>query len=514
MKLSDKSTTASDIGILLTARPAGMTRDAALGVPAILLPLHERSLLQRALEHLVRSGCRQIHVALGDDAAAIKDFLRTGERWGCQMRYHYLDPQESLGRFVRRLDLDQTHRYWLADAMQVPLESLPALADPATAAAQPLCWNDGGQQRWSGWGLYTGAFLMDCEMAPADESLEALMVNAGEHSPHTIERPLSAATLADLLDGSRRLLAAQANPVIIGRNSQIHPEAKIIAPVFIGAHVKVAAGVVIGPNVAIGSGAFIDQGAHLRHSAVMPDTYVGEELDMHGIIVRGRLLANIALNVVTEVPDPNLLAELTFERQAPAHGLLGGALRVALAPLYWASRWQTRGMREGEPTVVIPLPRGRQSEPGQVQVGMALPEARPGNLPQRLSEHFCRSFYPGLREVMRGHMQLVGPTPRGLHAVRQLPPEWRDLYAEYRCGLLNDGLLQQAPASPEDQFASDALACASQGDLRTTLKLLRRYLGLLLRDFFSPGPTGRTRSSATAPFGASGENTRITHRPI
>ena len=514
MMVSNGASAASAIGILLTAGPVGMTRKAALGVPTILLPLHERSLLQRAVEHLVRSGCRHIHVALGDDAAAIKDFLHTGERWGCQMSYHYIDPRESLGRFVRRLELDQAHRYWLADAMRVPLESLPVLADPAMAAGQPLCWSDGAQQRWTGWGLYTGAFLMGCAKVPADESMERLMLTAGELSPHTVERPLSAVTLAALLDDSRRLLAAQADPVIIGRNSQIHPEARIVAPVFIGAYVKVGAGAVIGPNVAIDSGAFIDRRAHLRDSVVMSDTYVGEDLDMHGIIVRGSLLANISLNVVTEIRDPNLLAELTPDRQTPAYGMLGGALLLALAPLYWLSRWQARGKRDGELHATIPRPRGGQSEPGQVQVSLALPEASPGNVPQRLSEHFCRSFYPGLREVVRGHLQLVGPTPRSAYAVRQLPPEWRDLYGEYRCGLLNEGLLQQSATSPEDQFASDALACASQGDLRATLKLLQRYLGLLLRDLCNAGPASLTRSAATAPFGASAENTRITHRPV
>jgi hypothetical protein len=514
MKLSDKSTTASGIGILLTAGPAAKTRDATLGIPAILLPLHERSLLQRAVEHLVRSGCCHIHVALGDDAAAIKDFLHTGERWGCQVSYHYLDPRESLGRFVRRLDLDQEHRYWLADAMQVPRESLPVLTDPAAEAGRPLCGNDGTQQRWTGWGLYTGAFLMACEKALADESLEGLMLTSGELSPHNIEQPLSATTLADLLDGSLRLLAAQANPVIIGRNSQIHPAAKIIAPVFIGTCVKVAAGAVIGPNVAIESGAFIDQNAYLRDSVVMSDTYVGEELDMHGIIVRGCLLANISLNVVTEIPDPTLLAVLTPERQPAMHRMLGGVLRLALAPMYGLSLWQNRIKRDDQPRVTIPLPRGSQSQPGQVDVNLVLPEARPGNIPQRLSEHFCRTFYPGLREVVRGHLQLVGPTPRSAHVVRQLPPEWRDLYHEYRCGLLNEGLLQGAATSPEDQFASDALACAGQGDLRATLKLLRRYLGLLLRDIFNASPAALTRSATTAPFGANLENTRITHRPI
>ena len=515
MTLTTTSSAAPDVGILLTAQPAAVMNDAALGVPAILLPLQQRSLLQRAVEHLVRSGCRHIHIALGDEAAPFRDFLHTGERWGCRISYHYLDPQESLGRFVRRLDLTPEHRYWLADATQVPQEPLPALTAPA-AAGQPLCWTDGTQQRWSGWGLYAGSFLMACEEVPAHESMERLMLNAGELLPCLIGQPLSSATLADLLDGSRRLLAMQPEPVLIGRGSQIHPDAKIIAPVFIGAHVKIGAATVIGPNVAIESGAFIDRGAHLQNSVVLPDTYVGEELDLHGIIAHGSLLANISLNIVTEISDSNLLAELTPDVRTQPHGMLAGALRLALAPLHWMSLWQTRSQRAcGEQPVTIPHPRSGQSEPGHVYVSLMLPETLAGNMPHRLAEHFCRTFYPGLHEVMRGRLQLVGPTPRNLRSVRQLPPEWRRLYGEYRCGLLNDALLQgMAASSRDDQFASDLLACAMQGELRPTWKLVRSYLGQVLRELRSTCLARPKNQIAAAPLGGADETSAINHQPI
>lgn len=515
MILSTPSSSTSGIGILLTGQPAAAKNDAELGMPAILLPLHQRSLLQRAVEHLVRSGCRHIHIALGDEAAPVKDFLHTGERWGCRISYHYLDPQESLGRFVRRLDLTPEHRYWLADATQVPQESLPAMAAPATAG-QPLCWNDGTRQRWSGWGLYSGSFLTACEEVPAHESLEQLMLNSAELLPHPIGQPLAAATLADLLDASRRLLATQSEPVLIGRGSQIHPEAKIIAPVFIGAHVKIGASTVIGPNVAIEAGAFIDDGAHLHNSIVLPDTYVGKELDLHGIIVHGSLLANISLNIVTEISDSNLLAELDRDSRTPAHRLLAGALRLTLAPLYWMSRWQIRRQPAGgEQPVTIPHPRGGQSEPGRVYVNLTLPEALSGNMRHRLAEHFCRTFYPGLREVVRGRLQLAGPTLRSLGAVRRLSPEWRRLYGEYRCGLLNEALLQNmAASSRDDQFASDVLACAGQGELRPTWKLLSSYLGQVLRELRGTCVARPKHPIAAAPFGEADETPATHHQPI
>jgi hypothetical protein len=468
----------------------------------------------------VRSGCRHIHIALADDAISVKHFLSSGERWGCQLTYHYVAPDESLSRFMRRLGVEPASRYWLADAAQVPLEPLPTLADPAAAAAvaagHPLCWQDGPDQRWSGWGLFSGDFLMKCEQTLHDESLEERMLNAGHLLRHQVARPLSAETLADLLESSRRLLMAQADPVAIGRGSQIHPDATINAPVFIGAQVKVGAGAVIGPNVAIESGVFVGRGAHLHNSIVMPDTYVGEELDFHGVIARGSLLANIPLNVVTEIPDRDLLADLAHERPASGNAMLAFIMRLCLAPLHWLSSWKTRCQRnDGEHPVAIPYPRAGQAGLGLARVKLMLPDALSSSTPPNRAAHFCRTFYPGLREVMRGKLQLVGPTPRRVSAVQNLPKEWRRLYVDYRCGLLNEGLLHNASgSSDEDQFACDALACASQGDVRAILRLLSRYLALVLHDLRDNRRAGTTHSAITPPSGTSDKSSSINHRLI
>jgi hypothetical protein len=69
--------------------------------------------------------------------------------------------------------------------------------------------------------------------------------------------------------------------------------------------------------------------------------------------------------------------------------------------------------------------------------------------------------------------------------VRRLPAEWRRLYAGFRCGLLNDGLVQdQTTSTIDDRFAADAVACANQGDMRAGWKLLRQYLAKVVRDLF------------------------------
>lgn len=498
----------TDAAILLAIQQSTPADDAGFGVPAMLLPVQGRSFLQRAVEHLVRAGCRQIHVAVDDAAAPVRQLLQDGQRWGCEVSYHYLNAGESLAHFARRLDLDPQRRYWLADATRLPVAPLPALeaAEETAAAGHALCWNGGLRPCWSGWGLFSGEWLLACNRAADGPQLERCVLHDARLAAQAVAQPLAAATLGELLDSNRRLLPAATAGSCAGRGSDIHPTARILAPVHIGAGVKVAAGAVIGPNVSIESGSFIDRGAHLSNTLVLPDTYVGEDLDLHGIITDGSLLANIPLNTVTAISDPNLLTGLPRQGAAvvPAQRALAWALRLALLPVYWLARWRTRHQREpGNPPATVPFPHAGRTGPGRVPVAVALPAAQSAKEARDWTAHFCRTFYPGLREVIGGRLQLVGPALRSHGELRRLPPEWRRLYAANRCGLLNESLLHDvAAADPDQQFAGDALACAVQDTLRSTWQLLPPYLGRVLHGLRRPRPTPASSPTAAMPFGA------------
>lgn len=498
----------ADVAILFATQQATTAVDAGFGLPAMLLPLQGRSFLQRAVEHLVRAGCRHIHVVLGDAAAPVRELIQDGERWGCRISYHYLNAGESLARLVRRLDLEPQRRYWLADATQLPVAPLAVIESTGeeVAAGRPLCWSDGSQPRWTGWGVFSREWLLACDEPAAGSQLDRRVLRDAWLAARFEAQPLAAASLGDLLDSNRRLLAAGAATSCAGRGSDIHPTAQIIAPAHIGAGVKVAAGAVIGPNVSIESGSFIDRGAHLSNSLVLPDTYVGEDLDLHGIITNGSLLANIPLNTVTEISDPNLLTGLPRQGVADLarQRALARALRLALLPVHWLLRWQTRHQREDNVLpAAIPFPHAGRTEPGRMFVAVALPSAPSSRESRDWAAHFCRSFYPGLSEVISGRLQLVGPALRSHGEVSRLPPEWRRLYAANRCGLLSESLLQDtAAADPDQQFAGDVIACATQGDLRSTLKLLSPYLGRVLRNLRSTRPTLASNPTAAVPYGA------------
>jgi hypothetical protein len=446
--------------------------------PAGLVPLLGKPLLLRAVERLVEHGCKEIFVLLGENAGEVRSLLGDGERWGCHITCHYLDPQATLSGQLRAVGVGTSGHYWLADASQVPAEALPVDVRQS-AAGLLLTWQDGDRQRWNGWGRFMGAWLLAQNLPPAQAlAPERLLADPWLVSKQT-SAPLASISPTALLDSARRLLdtassAARCQPAT---DSQIAPDAQLILPVHLGRGIKIGAGAVVGPNVVIEDGAFIDRDTHLCNSIVLPETYVGRELDLDGVVAGPGLLANTRLDTITEVRDPDLLAALASPAgKVPlATRALAGLLRITLSPLYlWLNGRATHSNASLQ--VTLPCPRTGSDEPGQIQAQIELPAPLPGKVAQGWGRHFCLSFYPGLRHVMRGELRLIGPSLRTRHEVRQLPDEWRRLYADSRCGLLNEGLLLDAAPLGDEAFASDALAAAQPDSASAALKLVIRYL--------------------------------------
>ncbi len=479
--------------ILLTDWDDPQHDSAPLGVPNCLLPFLDRPALQWVVERLVRLGCTQIHVVLGDHPLPIRAFLEEGARWGCRLVYHHAGAEERFGQIMRRLDLAPEPGYVLANATRLPFgeDSTLFQALPATSSGRAAVWNQDSLTHWGGWGVFTGAWLLAQDVESRQAALEACLLQVETIEKPLLTMPLSAATPAALIESNRRLLSdgSPESPMQrIGRGCTTHPGAQLVPPFLIGQQVKIGFGAIIGPEVVIGDGALIDRDAHLHRSVISPNTYVGEGLELEGAVAREHWLANTRLDTVIEITDSHLLSALPrHDPTASGSGTAGDpwlalALWIVLAPLQTLTYWQAR--RDPPPRkTLVTLPRPGGAEPIEIEASLANPQSTlQDDGSRRWARHFHQSFYPGLREVMRGRLSLVGPSPRSLAEVRELPEEWRSLYIVSRCGLLNEALLQPEEALfPETRFASDALAQVQHGKVGDTLKLLRQYLVRVMR---------------------------------
>lgn len=479
-----------------------------LGQPNALLSLAGRPMLQRTIEHLARLGCNRLYVMLGEHAAGFRAFIGEGERWGVKVSFHHLGKAEGIGTSLRVLDLGPDQYYWLADAQYLPRD-LSRDIGPASCTEPPCegradCWMEGDAQRWSGWGLFRGAWLAN-QGAESRLALEQAILGDTRITRSLLAAPLSVDKPTDYLDSCLRILDQQ-KEIHLGKDCDIHPGATILAPAIIGRHAKIAAGAVIGPRAVIGDGAFIDENSHVQDAAVLPNTYVGEGLNLERVIVHGNRLVNVSHDIALAVPDRHLLApmpqlnETALVRVPRRERLTAMALRWALFPL-----WLTVRLRGGRLTDVaarrgcaVTLPRSGMGMPVELRLPLAPPRwAFIDREPRAWARHFQHTFYPGLAQVAHCRLRLVGPTPRPLAEIGTLHEDWRNLYQDHACGLLNEALLMdRCGQEPELQFASDALACAGAPP-----GLLKRYLACVARDLFGSAPAAASEDvEATSPL--------------
>jgi len=459
------------------------------GEPA-LLEMAGKSTLQRSVEQAVALGARRLDVILGENAAPYEQCLGDGERWGCEITYHYArSGPRPLAALAKLLEPDAEYLVLQAD------RNLPPGHEPRPGRLG--CWLDRGELRWSGWGRLPGWVLADC-LAQADsrESMERTLLADPRVWCEATEPPSRADSAAGLLMSLRRLLRCPEQPVGITRNPvapglwigngcRIHPTAVVTAPAYLGDHVLVGAGAVVGPNAAIGARSIIDRNATVIDGIVAPESYLGAGVEMRQSLLAGRSLVNVALGACVEVPDRELAGPASRSRDATAPGI---AERLVAAGL-WAALLPLR-------LLATACAGGPATQPAQDAVFQGIPGA--------WLRHFRECFHPGLGGVVRGRLRIVGPLARSPEQVAALPESWRKLHRLAAPGLVNEALLLGPEgADPAIGYAGDALS-TKKLQTRHILAAVRRYIAAVMTDWRArrvkdaQGPGGRTLAASAA----------------
>ena len=108
--------------------------------------------------------------------------------------------------------------------------------------------------------------------------------------------------------------------VWVGLNAHVASDVNLIAPCWIGERAWIEAGVTIGPNTVLEREVFIARGAEISHSAIGPETFVGQFTEVRNSIAWGSTLINWARDSCVKVTDAFLLCsrEPQRVRRAPA----------------------------------------------------------------------------------------------------------------------------------------------------------------------------------------------------
>ena len=127
--------------------------------------------------------------------------------------------------------------------------------------------------------------------------------------------------------------------VHVGRRSRLPLRAVHDQPLLVGDRCEVDRNAELFDHVVLSNDVVIDRGATLRRTLVLPDTYVGELVELENAIVWSNTLIRVDTGAVTKVTDTFLLADLRRATIASFMESLvhrvGGAILLLLSLPLW-----------------------------------------------------------------------------------------------------------------------------------------------------------------------------------
>jgi NDP-sugar pyrophosphorylase family protein len=442
-------------------------------LPVPLLPVVGKELLVYTIEDLVGAGIRNLVVvsaAHGEQSSA--STLGDGQRWGARIRYVLSRGEEPPSAVWRRLNLADAEAVLVlrGDVLRSPMarEFLEQAHSKAGTSAfcgvgedprgslvlvRPGCPDPGDlldSLRWDepkalpaeGGCASVGAGLACLDDLPAyhraNLDLLAGRFKGLEVSGRSVALGLSAGRRAKVSPKSLKQGVAY-----IGANSRIHPDAELVG------------------EVVVGDSVVVDRAATIRDSVILPQTYVGELVEIGNAIVSGNHLIRVDTGAVLKISEAFLLGNLgtTQGRDRMSQwdrvtGLLLFLLSLPLWPIAAAAAALSRG---GTLLPSRELIGNRASPSGQSAASNGF-----------IAKHWNTKIpilrnLPRLLAVVQGDLRLVGVSPLTPEESTARTEDWQMVRDQAPVGLLGPTQLNLTEDAPlEERLLSDAFYAREQ----------------------------------------------------
>ncbi len=286
-----------------------------------LLPVGNRALIEYTLDDLSNAGITQVKLVLGPQAGDIEALLSKGERWGLDIDYFLCKEDEPASEVISRLLLtpEQPALLLRGDILRTPV--IKAFIDFAKQFPKELVSAKIA-------GMPCGMIMLPGASANLDHLNWPLIA----HPSATASKPQGVTLVLHghqhHLDSLNDYLAANLN-FASNRLARLKPQQRFQVNEngggcylaqkvrfngaangqgMIGQCSQLDDNVRLDGDFVIGEHCLIDAGAQLSDSLVLPNTYVGRDLNLHRAIVCQRLLINLEHQGYISIEDESLIA--------------------------------------------------------------------------------------------------------------------------------------------------------------------------------------------------------------
>ncbi len=281
--------------MLLLNRPQKFLPDLYADTPAGMLPVADKPMVEYTLERLAESGLNEVTIARSKATFDCVKQLGDGTRWGITLNYIDTDNASELANYVespignyRLIDGDIAIDTPIADMLASSSTNTDQLrdahpsimtTDDANIAEETIRFGAVRatlqSQKLELLGRFHGQTLAVLENRNND------LVIAGH--PHDAARKIHVQQ-----GGSASFDSIHGNNVFIGSLCDVHKSCRLQ------------------DNVVIGAGSVIDAEVSLDNTVVLPNTHVGEQLDLTNCLVSSQWVFNVVTQGLIQITDPAL----------------------------------------------------------------------------------------------------------------------------------------------------------------------------------------------------------------
>jgi NDP-sugar pyrophosphorylase family protein len=295
---------------------APLTRDRCVA----LLPIAGKSLLVHTIESLAMAALTEvIIITRPPELAKVRKEIGNGARWGMRFDYILAPVSESLDDMVRRSEVPLTEELlWVCgDVLRTPIVSeflTRARMDESPVTTATIGGVNAGLKFFRR-GKLTSRMVPDESFGAVGSRIDAPALEFPEARLSQIES-LSAFHRANIeaASGGFPGLVLTGRPlmpgVTVGRKTRLPARCVTGRTVFVGSRCRISASAELMDDVVVSDDVVIDRRVTLKSAVIMPNTYIGEFLEVNDAIVQGDTLIHIAAGGVTHVTDPLLLRNM------------------------------------------------------------------------------------------------------------------------------------------------------------------------------------------------------------
>jgi hypothetical protein len=267
----------------------------------------------------------------------------------------------------------------------------------------------------------------------------------------------------------------------VGMHTRISPEAKLVAPCWIGDNVCIGPGAVVGPVAILENRVVVSPNATVTNSFVGCNTFVGDFTALHNSIAIENRLANWTTNSSIIVTEPFLLSSLG----QPGHRKISPSLTGRLVAVVTGLITSPILLKAG---LIALLSGQRLFKSKLAATSVYAPPAITYYELQHVKGYWAR--WPQLWNIVSGKFSWFGNRPISGIEVAMMSNDFEKLWLMSPIGLFSQADAYGCFDTASDEAKAHAAFYSTQANWHTNLKIFLK----VLRNWRKPGANSATGS--------------------